>query len=749
MHLKLAVILILSEAALLAPHLGAQTGSSGIVISQVYGGGGNSGATLKNDFIELFNRSDKAITVTGWSVQYASAAGTSWDHTSLSGTIQPGQYYLVQEATGNAGTTSLPTPDASGGLALSATDGKVALVNNSILLTGAASTGSSIVDFVGYGTANASEGSAAGALNNTTAAIRSGGGCTDTNNNRSDFSIGAPNPRNSHSALNPCSTPPPPPPSKPDLLLTSLSAPKSGTAGGTLSGTSATVKNQGAAASAAFRIGFYLSPSATMTVSTVFTGTSCAISTGLAAGATFTCNGTVVIPSTLAAGNWFLLGVADDQNQIDESDETNNLRISDSGVVSITGASNPGPSCGEERWSVKTGTDADVKLVDLNDVSPTTIATLTALAAPATKPENNRVQPTETTVFLLNATLTQYTREDDSDYHLDLQDAAGKTMIAEIPLPSCIGPGSPFLNSITTARSKFDSRFTATTSFNTANIPVQIKGVGFFDFLHGQTGVAPNGIEIHPVLDITFNPLPTITSVNTASGPTDIAQNDYIEIHGVGLAPPSVAPNGMVWDSAPEFLQGKMPTLLSNVSAKVNNKPAYIYYINETQINVLTPLDNSQGPVSTVVTNGGTASSAFTANLRGAVPTFLRFGSTNYIAARHANGALLGPTSMSVPGYTFTPAQPGEIVLLYGVGFGLTNEAIVEGSSSQFGNLPTLPIIQIGGTTASVQFAGLSEPGLYQFNVVIPQTATNGDNSVTATYAGSTTAAGTVIAVQR
>jgi hypothetical protein len=162
--------------------------------------------------------------------------------------------------------------------------------------------------------------------------------------------------------------------------------------------------------------------------------------------------------------------------------------------------------CGVERWSVKTGTDADIGLVNVNTSTATTIAALRALTAPATLPANNRVQPTETTVFTLNATLTQYKLESDSDYHLVLQDGSGNTMIVEIPSPNCVGAGSPFGPGISNARAAFDARFTATTSFQTANIPVAVKGVGFFDFLHGQTGVAPNGIELHAILDIVFNP---------------------------------------------------------------------------------------------------------------------------------------------------------------------------------------------------------------------------------------------------
>src|SRR5579859_1102188 len=162
--------------------------------------------------------------------------------------------------------------------------------------------------------------------------------------------------------------------------------------------------------------------------------------------------------------------------------------------------------CGVERWSVKTGTDPDAGLVNLSSVTSTTIANMRAFTAPNPIPANNRVAPAETTQWTIDATLTLFKLESDSDYHLVIQDASGNTMITEIPSPSCVGSGSPFFAGIQNARSEFDAKFTATTSFQTANIPVRIKGVGMFDFLHGQTGVAPNGIEIHPVLDIIFNP---------------------------------------------------------------------------------------------------------------------------------------------------------------------------------------------------------------------------------------------------
>lgn len=159
--------------------------------------------------------------------------------------------------------------------------------------------------------------------------------------------------------------------------------------------------------------------------------------------------------------------------------------------------------CSGERWPVKIGTDADASLVNLSSTSPTTIATLTSIPAPSTLPDSARVQPKETTVWVLNATLVKYVRSFDSDYHMVISDGT-RTMIAEIPDPGCVGPGSPFAAGIAHARAQFDAVFTATTTFQTANVPVQITGVGFFDHLEGQEGIAPNGIELHPIIDISF-----------------------------------------------------------------------------------------------------------------------------------------------------------------------------------------------------------------------------------------------------
>lgn len=192
---------------LTVPPVGAA--SPDVVISQIYGGGGNSGATLKNDFIELYNRGTSAVSLAGWSVQYSAATGASWQVTNLDGSLDPGKYYLVQEAPGAGGTQSLPAPDATGSIAMSGTAGKVGLVTTTTALAVACPpAGAPVRDLVGYGaTANCFEGSGpTPAPSNMTAVLRAANGATDSDNNAGDFASGPPNPRNCG-----CGAPPPPP----------------------------------------------------------------------------------------------------------------------------------------------------------------------------------------------------------------------------------------------------------------------------------------------------------------------------------------------------------------------------------------------------------------------------------------------------------------------------------------------------------------------------------------------------------
>ncbi|MEU6039086.1 ExeM/NucH family extracellular endonuclease [Actinomadura sp. NPDC047616] len=221
------------SAALLAGGLvalgatSAQAAPGDVVISTVYGGGGNSGAPFTHDYVELFNRGSASVELGGWSVQYASATGTGTfasNKVDVTGTLAPGQYLLIRMSGGTTGSP-LPAPDVTGSPALSATAGKVALVRST---QGLACNGGSapcdatqraqIADLVGYGNAGFYEGGgAAPATSNTTAAVRGSGGCADTDDNAADFSAAAPTPRNSATPKAPCgSTPDPDPEPRPD-----------------------------------------------------------------------------------------------------------------------------------------------------------------------------------------------------------------------------------------------------------------------------------------------------------------------------------------------------------------------------------------------------------------------------------------------------------------------------------------------------------------------------------------------------
>jgi uncharacterized protein (TIGR03437 family) len=240
---------------------------------------------------------------------------------------------------------------------------------------------------------------------------------------------------------------------------------------------------------------------------------------------------------------------------------------------------------------------------------------------------------------------------------------------------------------------------------------------------------------------------PAISSVGTAGGSPNVAQNGWIEIKGSNLAPAGVA-GGMIWDNAITFQSKAMPTELGGVRVTVNGNPAFVYFVSANQVNVLTPLDNASGPVQIVVTSGGISSAPFMANLQTAAPSFPLVGSTHYVVAKHADYSLVGPPSLSATSYTFTPARVGETVILYAFGLGLPATSVVNGSSAQSGSLPTLPLVQIGGATANVIFAGVISPGLYQLNVTVPGNVASGDNNIVLTYNGQASPSGDLITVQ-
>jgi endonuclease G len=168
---------------------------STVVISQLYGGGGNAGATYKNDYVQLYNRGTTAVDLAGWTIQYGSATGTSWSNKQpLGGVIAPGEYYLIALGAGTAGDgIALPAANISGEINMGASAGKLALVQSGDTLPNdKCPIGANVRDFVGYGSANCSEGSPAPGAGNTSAIFRQGGGFIDSNDNAADFIAGPP-----------------------------------------------------------------------------------------------------------------------------------------------------------------------------------------------------------------------------------------------------------------------------------------------------------------------------------------------------------------------------------------------------------------------------------------------------------------------------------------------------------------------------------------------------------------------------
>ena len=222
---------------------------------------------------------------------------------------------------------------------------------------------------------------------------------------------------------------------------------------------------------------------------------------------------------------------------------------------------------------------------------------------------------------------------------------------------------------------------------------------------------------------------PVINLVANAEGENPkIAPNTWLEVKGANL---SKAGDTRVWQGS-DFVNGQMPTKLDGVSVTVNGKSAYVYYISPTQVNILTPPDTMPATVLVQVTNNGATSQAYTAQTQALSPSFFVLNGGPYVVAQHsADNSLVGPTAMFP--FPTSPAKPGETVVIYANGFGPTSVPVVSGSSSQGGTLAPLPVVTVGGLTATVQYAGLGFPGEFQINVVIPQGLADGDQIITRT----------------
>jgi hypothetical protein len=358
--------------------------------------------------------------------------------------------------------------------------------------------------------------------------------------------------------------------------------------------------------------------------------------------------------------------------------------------------------CGVERWSVKTGTDPDAGLVNLNSSTTTTVASMRAFTAPNPIPANNRVAPAETTQWVINATLTQYKLESDSDYHLVLQDAGGLTMIVEIPSPTCVGAGSPFFAGIQNARSEFNARFTATTSFQTANIPVQIKGVGMFDFLHGQTGVAPNGIELHPVLDVIFNPGTQTPDFALTASPTTV----------------SVAQGG-----------SKTTTVSTTVSGGFNSA------VSLSAAGLPAGVTASFSPTSIAAPGAGSSTLTFSASSTAATGTSTITINASGGGVSHSTTVSLTVSATATPDFTLSASPASVSVAAGGTGTSSISTTVSGGFNSAVSlSASGLP----AGVTATFSPASIAAPGSGSSTLTFSasSTATVGTSTVTVNASG-------------
>jgi uncharacterized protein (TIGR03437 family) len=376
------------------------------------------------------------------------------------------------------------------------------------------------------------------------------------------------------------------------------------------------------------------------------------------------------------------------------------------------------------------------------------------------------------------STLNGLYATDGSGYLYSIDPATGaSTAIGNGLLPQCGTGGGMSTNSATLY-------LTCGTSLYTVNVtngtPTLVGTIG--DPLPDGDG----SVQVNALTFINGTLYGGINSETSASAaisinPTDAAAGPPAQLQGAygfyGLAPiipnpaPTINPGGVVpnygftnsieagsWVSiygsnfagSTSLWTGDFPISLGGVSVTIDNKPAYLYSVGPTQINVQAPDDSTIGTVSVVVTNAA-GSATSTVTLSQYAPSFSLFLGNKYAAAevQNASGGVdfIGPAgAFSFPS---RPVKAGEIVELYGVGFGPTNPAVPAGEALSVPYAPSviLPQVKIGGLPATVTFAGISEPGTFQINVVIPD-AGSGDQLLEASVGGATTQSGVYITLQ-
>ena len=239
--------------------------------------------------------------------------------------------------------------------------------------------------------------------------------------------------------------------------------------------------------------------------------------------------------------------------------------------------------------------------------------------------------------------------------------------------------------------------------------------------------------------------MPTISGVvNGASFTPGISAGSWVTIQGTNLATAT-----RTW-RADEIVNGVLPTSLDGVSVKINGKDASVYFISPTQINVQAPSDTAQGNVQVTVTNAAGTSAAATAQLQSFSPAFFLWDG-KYAVATRPDFSWVGKPGL-FPGTTTTPAKPGDVIVLWGTGFGSTNPEMPAGKAvDRTAVLANNPTVRVGGAGADFLGGALTPgaAGLYQIVVKIPDSAPDGDIPVVADFGSFRSPDNVFITVQR
>lgn len=294
------------------------------------------------------------------------------------------------------------------------------------------------------------------------------------------------------------------------------------------------------------------------------------------------------------------------------------------------------------------------------------------------------------------------------------------------------------------------AEYARTSARNTTNANDNIYNIATRDrMMSTTTGSVSEGytsaITVGAAFQTPTASAPSISNggvVNAISGASSIAAGSWVSIYGSNLAPAARALQ------ASDLSGNSLPTTLGGASVQINGKAAYVQYVSPTQINVLAPDDASVGSVNVTVANANGTSNAATANLQAFSPALSVL--SGYVRAlRAADSAIVNGTGTAESGYKVTAAVgPGEVISLFGTGFGPTSSSIAAGQNFS-GAYPTnnSVTVSIGGQPATVLWAGLIGPGLYQINVTIPASLSDGDHSVIATVGSVSSSSSAVVKV--